>query len=390
MAPPTVKILILAQDLTDPAIARRIAMLKAGGATVSLAGFRRTYEKIETIHGCPAINFGQTYNRAFFQRIIAILRTMLSLHCYVDFFAGSDIILARNLEMLAIATRAQSLIDTRPSIVYEMLDIHRLLLAKNLVGSLMRAIEKTFMRKVTAIITSSPAYIANYFLKIQRTELPIRLIENKLLDINQTLQTPTDIQRNEIPPWKIGWFGIIRCRKSLLILRDLVQNHPRKIEVIIRGKPALDAINDFHEIVKSTPGLCYLGPYKNPEDLETIYSGIHFTWAIDMFEEGQNSSWLLPNRIYEGSFFGAVPLVMDGLETSNFLKNLHMGISIKEPLKSQLNFFFATLTPQSYQNVASAVQNIPRSTWVYDQSDCQELVSWFLKLRQSPRQVANA
>jgi hypothetical protein len=51
----------------------------------------------------------------------------------------------------------------------------------------------------------------------------------------------------------------------------------------------------------------YLGRYRNPSDLPTIYGDVHFSWAIDYYERGLNSAWLSPCRMYEGSLYGSVP-----------------------------------------------------------------------------------
>ena len=81
-------------------------------------------------------------------------------------------------------------------------------------------------------------------------------------------------------------------------------------EVDLRGRPALDAMPDFHDKVARTKNVAFHGAYRNPEDIGTIYGQVHFSWVIDFYEEGQNSQWLLPNRLYEGCRFGAVPVAM--------------------------------------------------------------------------------
>jgi succinoglycan biosynthesis protein ExoL len=379
------KILFLAHDLSDPAVGKRIAMLKAGGADVLIAGFRRSDAPIEEICGCRTLNLGQTKNAAFFQRIAMVVRTVLAAHHYRDFFAGADIILARNLEMLAVAARVRALLSGNPAVVYEMLDIHRLLLKKNITGFFLRALETKLVRHCAAIVTSSPAFIGNYFRRFSSLDIPIRLVENKLLDIDGNLPAPQKIPRLQTPPWRIGWFGILRCRQSLLFLQKLVQENGGRVEVIMRGRPALNEMPDFHDIVAATPGLQYLGPYKNPEDLAEIYGQVHFAWAIDMFEEGLNSSWLLPNRIYEGSFYGAVPIAIDGVETGNFLRRLNIGIILKQPLRENIINFFATFAPDSYNRFVQNMVNVPRSTWVYDLNDCRAFADWLYECNSSKR-----
>jgi succinoglycan biosynthesis protein ExoL len=69
-----VKLLLLVHDLSDAAVHRRAVMLRAGGASVTVAGFRRTPEPISNVAGCPAIDFGRTYNERFAQRIFSVMR----------------------------------------------------------------------------------------------------------------------------------------------------------------------------------------------------------------------------------------------------------------------------------------------------------------------------
>ena len=111
-------------------------------------------------------------------------------------------------------------------------------------------------------------------------------------------------------PWKIGWFGALRCRKSLELLAAFTRQMDGRFEVVLRGRPAYSEFDDFDGLVAAEPYIRFAGPYRNPEDLAAIYGEVHFSWAIDFFEEGLNSSWLLPNRLYEGCRFGAVPIAM--------------------------------------------------------------------------------
>ena len=373
----SLKILVLTHDVSDPATARRVTMLQVGGATVTVAGFRRSDQILE-ISGCPVIDFGRTRNGAFVQRVLMVLSSVLTLHDHQQLFDDADIVVARNLEMLAIAVRGRHLAAKRPSIVYEVLDIHRLLLRPDLLGIAMRSLEGWLSRRAAAVITSSPAFIESYFKRLSKVRLPIRLVENKILDLQGTLP-PVPAERPSSPPWRIGWYGILRCHKSLMLLRNLVLQSRGAIEVSIRGRPALDAIPHFHEIVTTTPGLNYYGTYQNPADLAELYGSVHFTWAIDLYEEGQNSSWLLPNRLYEGCAYGAVPLAIAGLETSAFLHRLNIGVSIGN-LETGLPRFFSALTVGHYKILADAVIKVPPETWISKQSDCKLMVDWLQSL----------
>ena len=162
-----------------------------------------------------------------------------------------------------------------------------------------------------------------------------------------------------------------------MLLRDLARQSDGRVEIIIRGRPALDQIEDFHEIVASTPGLKFLGGYDNPKDLAAIYGGVDFVWAIDLYEEGLNSTWLLPNRLYEGCHYGVVPLALSGVETSRTLQRLKIGVSLPQPLGGELAAYFSKLTPELFATLKRDVIKVPQSTWIYTQVDCANLTAWF-------------
>jgi len=368
-------LLVLAHDLSDAAIHRRVRMLHMGGAVLTIAGFRRALQPIPEVEKCPAINFGRTHNRGFVRRIFAVLTVLVTIRRYQSAFAAADVVIARNLEMLAIGVWGRAFADRRPLLVYECLDIHRLMLGRGVVSRALRWLEGWLSRSASVLIVSSPAFVDNYFERLSCVRLPIKLIENKVL-IGE-IQRP--IPRASAPAWIIGWFGILRCRKSLLMLAALVKQSQGTVRVVIRGKPALDQIPDFHEIVARTDGLDFGGPYQNPQDLPDLYNKIHFIWAIDMYEEGANSSWLLPNRLYEGGLFAAVPIAFAHVETGAFLRQRGLGVLIEQPI-DDLSLFFRTLTTDCYHRLFDAMLNEPRETWVCTHEECRALVDSLIKM----------
>ncbi len=374
----SVKILYLVHDLYDPAVHKRVKMLKAGGAEVTIAGFRRAAAEIYEIAGCKAINLGQTYNAGFAQRLFSVIREIIFLKKYRDLFTGSEIVIARNLEMLAIAVRGKSICKNKPVLIYESLDIHRLLLKKNIIGKLLRKLEGWLAKRASLLITSSPAFIREYFEKISDVKLPVKLIENKVF---LTEEPPVIDPAYMLPkPWKIGWFGAIRCRKSLEVLSELVRSSNGNVEVIIRGRPSLDQFTDFHKSVTSVPGLKFLGEYK-PDELQKIYSEMHFTWAIDMFEENLNSSWLLPNRLYEGCLHGSVPIAIEDVETGRYIKSIGIGICIKAAQNKDLINIFEMLITETYCALRKNLVNIPNNSWSHNINFCEELVTHLRTLK---------
>lgn len=354
-------------------------MLRAGGAQVTLAGFRRTASPIADVDGLRPIDLGATRDGRFGQRLTAIAKAMVSIGSKLAASSPAiprpDLIIARNLEMLALARRARATFRAAVPIVYECLDIHRLVLRDDYLGKAIRAAERYLARDVKLLVTSSPAFVANYFKPFGQVAAPVELVENKYFETAPVLAD--DRLRAETPvapPWRIGWFGALRCRRSLELLAEFSRRLDGRFEIILRGRPALSEFPDFHAFVESEPWLSFRGPYRNPEDMAAIYQEVHFSWAIDFFEEGQNSEWLLPNRLYEGCRFGAVPISMGNTETGRFLQRQGLGILLPEASPAALESALGKMDEDRFRKLRGDVLARNPRTWSYNRSDCRAFV----------------
>ena len=236
---------------------------------------------------------------------------------------------------------------------------------------LLRAIEGFLLRRVDLLILSSDAFDRAYYTPCQSTPVPRLLVENKVLALGAS---PRRLALPPAgPPWRIGWFGMLRCRRSLDLLGRLTTSRPGLIEVVIRGRPS-EAVfgDDFEAAAARLPGVTFHGAYA-PGDLADAYGDVHFVWAVDFYEAGQNSDWLLPNRLYEGSAHGRPLIAQRGVETGRWLAARQVGV-LFDDLEDELAGFFDTLTPHLYQSFAAAVDNIPRSDLLADRRDCRRLV----------------
>jgi succinoglycan biosynthesis protein ExoL len=70
-------------------------------------------------------------------------------------------------------------------------------------------LESKLWRDVDLLLTSSPAFVRNYFVP-RGFPSPIRLVENKVLMIGERETGAPSVRPPPGPPWRIGWFGMIR------------------------------------------------------------------------------------------------------------------------------------------------------------------------------------
>jgi hypothetical protein len=287
---------------------------------------------------------------------------------------GSQAVMARSLEMLAVASAARLACQLNGPLTYECLDIHRMMLGEGAKGRAMRAVERSLMRRADLLIVSSPAFLTAYFEPRQglgrALRVPVRLVENKALELDGTSPKRPPM-RAAGPPWRIGWLGAIRCARSLDILTDLARRRPDLVEVEIHGRPAYTEFADFEAQAASAPNVRFGGAYA-AEDLPRLYGGVHFSWAIDYMEEGLNSSWLLPNRLYESSRFGATPIALSGVETGRYLQARGFGLRIDHP--SALEGVLERLTPGAYAQLRQELEAVPLSAFLADAAEARALV----------------
>jgi succinoglycan biosynthesis protein ExoL len=381
-------ILYLAHDLADPAIRRRLLTLQAGGADVTLAGFRRGADAKVALEGLQPIELGVTEDAQFLQRAGAVAKACLTLSARLKSVRKPDVIIARNLEMLAVASRANALFGGSVPIAYECLDIHRFLLRRDMVGKAMRMAEARFGRDVGLLITSSPAFVENYFKPLSSLKAPVLFIENKVLDLEGNLAgAPIPRPPQDREPWKIGWFGALRCRKSLDILSVFSRAMEGRVEIVLRGRPAYSEFRDFDATVAREPYITFGGAYRNPEDLPSIYDEVQFSWAIDFFEEGLNSQWLLPNRLYESGRHGAVPIALDGTETARFLKARGIGIVLPDTNVTTLRDTFQAMSEPGYLDAFRRLAGLDQRQWIIDRADCRLLVQRLAAVYAAPPAV---
>lgn len=363
------RVLYLVHNLNDSAVNRRVGMLRAGGAEVSVVGFWRGEQAPGAIAGATVLALSETHDSNLAQRATMVARYAVAPGTIRAAAADADVVVARNLEMLVLAARIR-----RPPqrLVYECLDIHRTMMGRGLASAALRALERSLLRRVSLLIVSSPAFLRSYFRPVQDSTAPSLLVENKLLALSPE-DLPEAAPRPAGPPWTIGWFGNLRCRRSLDELAQIAQDLSGQLRVLTAGRASPAEFPQFGETV-ARPFVTYSGTY-TAEELPRLYGRCHFAWCIDYFEEGLNSEWLLPNRLYESIACGAIPIAREGTETARWLKDRKVGVELpREHTASQLRQFLSSLTAERYQELQGRRGAVAPESFVAQKEDCRDLV----------------
>ena len=148
------RIAFFGHDAADAAVRRRVKGFVEDG--VEVTGFmmhRRDPGSLDWEN----IDLGETRDGAFVQRIRQVFAGARVAATNRDKLAACDVIYARNLDMLACAFLAKRHAKLATPVIYESLDVHRLLTRKDLIGAGMRWLERALLKRSVGLVVSSPA-----------------------------------------------------------------------------------------------------------------------------------------------------------------------------------------------------------------------------------------
>lgn len=378
------RIAFFAHDSRESVVIKRAKAFQAAGASVLGFMFHRERDKEQPDPVWENIALGPTVDRNYLARLPKLCRGLWKVMRHRRALADCDLIYARNFDMMALATIARLLTRSRAQLVYEVLDIQRAFVGAGLLKAMFRWCERHLLSACDMLVVSSPMFMSRYFEPRQGYAGPWFLLENKV-SASQFAAVPraaVEVSPSG-PPWIIGWFGTLRCIRSLDILSRIAAAHPDKVIVHIRGTLSEEDISSETLLATTTgrPNFQYLGPYQSPRDLPEIYRQIHFTWAMDFLDAGSNSDWLLPNRLYEGGLFNAISLAREGTATGDKVARDELGVSLGEPIDESLASWLRSMDAGRYAALAEAARRAPRNLFV-DEEDTATLLAMLAERRR--------
>lgn len=371
---PRRRILYVAPDCTDSAVQKRArGFVRAGQEVVSFS-FRRHRYNAQYAPDWPNIELGQTTERRLFDRVMMCLQAIRAIFRHGRLWRRADLLYVRNLDLAVLAMIGKLVTGCRAPLVYEVLDVHPALTTPGLQSSILRWIEQRVLRHSRLLVVSSPAFIDSYFRPIQRYSGRYFLLENKWpydCMTTQARRLPC-VWDEHAPCWTIGWFGNIRCEQSLCILAQLADALPDRVRIRMRGCISLMGEQLVQDTIRDRRNMVYEGEYIAPQDLQAIYANTHFNWCIDLSGH-DNSKWLLPNRLYEGGYFGVPAVAVASHQTGRTVRERHLGIAVDFPLATRLQEYLTALTSEAYRQLRDQIEALDLPLFV-DVGEIAELM----------------
>ena|GEM_PF-217550 len=387
--PPPASLAFFAQDRTDSAVIRRITAFQASGVEVLGFSFRRRKFNRDHVPRWANVDLGETVDRHYLRRLWKLAGALVTIARHRDRLADIQIFYARNIDMALLACFARLLSGARAPLAYEVLDIQRAFLGEGPVAWLLRLAERWVLARARTLVVSSPAYLSEYFIPLQRYAGPWFLMENKILAAQLgAMPGPAGEVSAQLAAVRqgrlvIGWFGTLRCVKSLHLLAGIAARLPRRVLIYLRGLPTETGLEPFLQVVAGHPNMIYGGEYFSPRDLADLYGAVDLAWCFDFLDSGGNSEWLLPNRLYDAGYFSVPALAAADTETGRRIAEWGLGWTFREPFGEELAAFLATLTDDQLAARRAVLAGLPRQLFV-EGDDTRRLV---LAMLSSPAEA---
>lgn len=320
-------------------VADRLIGAIAAGRKVVLFSFDRG-DIPHPIYSHPNIShrsLGRVRNGFAMSRFLSLARAAVALSRATATLEDQNVLLLANtLETLIISWVAGL---TRLPTIYDVADIHPLLLSKSIIGKMARAAERKIIQSVQVLVVSSPWFYWQYFASRQQICPGAVLIENKV-GFSQAQRRGRKPLTN-----RVAWNGLLRCRTSAAVLLECMTSAPGSLSLSLHG--SLERIGDLGQSLSGHPDCTYTGQY-DLSSIRELLAAASFVWAVD-FADFENSTWLLPNRLYEAIASGVPLIAVDGSATAEVVRRYNIGIVLPECSPHAVLRALASCTSAQYE-----------------------------------------
>lgn len=278
-------------------------------------------------------------------------------HSQAIYCFGSDTLL-----IAWIATRFQA---QRFRLVYEVGDIRALFLATSVTGRVLRWLERLLLRHVDLLVVTSKAYIDGYFRGIQGLDnLNYQVIENKLFrkDLPQVPMRAVPSSKESKPKITIGYFGLIRCRQSWKVLKEVASQGCGRVRIYIRG--ILMGLEDLEEEIRRSEHIELGKPYVSPDDLPSMYGQVDLAW-IAHYHGRPNTQWARANRFYEACGFQCPLIAQVGTQDGFAVMEHNIGRTIDICDVQAATQDVLEITADDIRSWRNNLATLPRDTYMY-------------------------
>lgn len=352
------KIVFLLESISQPRCIKRVRSFISNGYDVEIYGIDRgVYSENYSISGIK-INVidkqrdGKDYLKKFIQNNKSI-KQILNKHDKNKTVFYS----------FGFAITVSVLINGCKNYIYEMSDIVYGYQKYNFLQSFFKSFDKLLIKRSLLTILTSEGF-ADFFFNNKRPD-NIIIQPNKLsifFSDKQRSYFTGDFSSSKI---KFAYVGAFRFPNTIFRFANIIGEYFPEHEFHFHGDSALTyqviSISDKYDNVK------YHGPFKNPDDLSTIYNNIDVIVTCYDIQD-LNVRIAEPNKLYESLFFNKPIIVSKNTFLAKKVKKLNCGYAIDASNDESILLFINSIKGEDITIIKENINRIPNSEIIDDNS----------------------
>lgn len=316
------KIIYILQVSSHARYWRRIDKMESLGVQSSVFAFERDNFYAGTKKTRQYESLGNIEQEKYMKRVFPLIKSIKTMRSEIK---KANVVYTFGMDTFIIGWLATLFNGNKPKFVYEVGDIRTIFTNKGIIPKIFRIIEKIILKRTDLLVVTSEAYIQEYFKGIQKSKkLNYHVIENKPeLELNVSNMKYKGSNNQKI---RIGFFGVLRCYRTLEVLKRLMTEYEDKFELYIRG--IISQGKDIVDEMKLLDNVKVEGEYKVPDDLPSMYNQIDIIWACYPYKgkEISNRMWAKTTRFYEACYFKKPMITLKGTQDSYYVTDKGIGL----------------------------------------------------------------
>ena len=344
-------LIVLAQSLEQPRIVKRINQKSKEYKTIHVYGFTRNVHAIENhsvldLSDNVSVNIvGNFENGKYFKRIITYFRLLIKLY-------RKYALKSKKVYVFGLDLRIFSFFLFNAKVDYEISDIVWLYHGKTR-RKVLSFLDKLLASKSESVIFTTKSFYNRYYTN-SVDERNVVIHENKL----ETYGKVKPIDKIKTDKIRIAYIGAFRYPAIIVALIKAVSENEDLILNFYGGTHA-KIIEDIEQAVKNNSNIFYNGPFKNPDDLENIYSENNLNFVV-YNNSLENEKVAMPNKFYESGFFNIPIVCATNTYVGKRVIKQNMGWTIDTDYESISNFL-NNLTFKELEEYHNNMQQLDKS-----------------------------
>jgi len=246
--------------------------------------------------------------------------------------------------------------------IYEISDIFYAYPGLKKIKWLLKFIDRILIKKSALTVMTSGGFLE--FFNIEENK-EILIVPNKVSPRLATI--PRKVLGDTLGSLRFGYVGSIKY-DSIFRFADTIGKYYPDFHFDFYGSATDDIQAKIDEVVSKYENVNSHGVYKNPDDLESIYSRIDIVIACyDVNSENERIAE--PNKLYESLYFCKPIIVSEGIYLARRVKELDCGFSIDASTVENIRGFIDSLTrtelkrisEKDFKTPVEEIMNLPES-----------------------------